>query len=224
MFETLTLANLPQRALKVIRPLSSTRPIIWLVEEKGMKVVVKDFSRNRFFYRNVFGRFLIWREEKAYRRLKNLEGVPKYYGTIEGLAIITEFIDGKHLKQVEKERKLSPSVFSRLERLIKDFHARGIAHCDLKRTPNILVTKQDRPYILDWAAAVSYRECRIFPFTRLYNRLVRDDEMAIIKIKLRYLPENVTPEQRSHYEERSRAEHLIRAIRNKLREWLQQVA
>jgi hypothetical protein len=54
--------------------------------------------------------------------------------------------------------------------------------------------------------------------------LVRDDEMAIIKIKLRHLPEDVTPEQRSHYEERSRAEQLVRAIRDKLREWLQRVA
>ncbi len=224
MFETLTLANLPQRALKVIRPPSSTRPVIWLVEEYGAKVVVKDFSRNGFFYRNIFGRFLIWREEKAYRRLKNLEGVPRCYGTIDGLAIITEFIDGKTLKQIEKERRLTPSFFSRFEELVEAFHARGIAHCDLKRTPNILVTRDNRPYILDWAAAVSSNECRIFPLTRLYNRLVRDDEMAIIKIKLRHLPEEVSAEQQLVYERRSKAEQVVRAIRDKLREWLQRVA
>ena len=219
-----TLGNLPQKSTKVLRPSTSTRPIIWLAEQEGKRLVVKDFSHNRFFYRNIFGRFLIWREAKAYRRLGRIKGIPRYYGVLDGLAIITEFIDGKTVKQIEKEGHLPPSFFEKLKDLIDAFHKRGIAHCDLKRTPNVIVASDGNPYILDWAASVSSSECKFYPLTKIYDRLIRDDEMAVIKMKLRHVPEMVTRRERALYNRRSPAENFMRSVRDKLRQWLQKVA
>ena len=224
MLNNLTLDSLPQRSIKILRPPSSTRPTIWLVEENGEKFVVKDFSRNRCFYKNLFGRFLIWREAKAYRRLRGLKGVPRCYGVLEGLALVTEFVEGKTIKQVEKKGDLSPLFFERLKKLIDSFHRRGIAHCDLKRTPNILVSPEGQPYVLDWAASVSASECRFYPLTKIYNRLLQDDNMALIKMKLRHIPHHVAQQEKARYESRSPGERLLRSIRDKLREWLQRLA
>lgn len=222
--KNLTLDTLPQQSTKILRPHSSTRPTIWLVEENGEKLVVKDFSRNRWFYKNLFGRFLIWREAKAYRRLRGLKGVPRCYGVLEGLALVTEFVEGKTIKQMEKEGGLTPVFFQRLKELIDCFHSRGIAHCDLKRTPNIIVSPEGQPYVLDWAASVFASECRFYPLAKIYNRLLRDDEMALVKMKLRHIPHHVAKHEKAMYERRPPAERLLRSIRDKLREWLQRLA
>ncbi len=224
MLTNLTLGTLPQKSLKVLRPPSSTRPIIWLVEDNGRLLVVKDFSRNGRLYRNLFGRFLIWREAKAYRKLRGLQGVPTCYGVLNGLAIALEFIEGKTVKQAEKEEGLPPGFFDKLKALIDSFHQRGIAHCDLKKTPNIMVSSQGAPYVLDWAAAISATEFKPYPLNKVYTRLLKDDYMALIKMKLRYIPEQVTPGERATYEKRSAAERLIRAVRDKLRHWLKRIA
>ena len=61
---------------KIFRKPTSTRPAIWLLEEDGKRAIMKDFSPNRFLYRNFVGRFLLWREEKAYRKLEGIQGIP----------------------------------------------------------------------------------------------------------------------------------------------------
>ena len=82
MFQSLKISDLPRQNLGVLRKPTSTRPTLWLVEKNGVRAVVKDYSTNRVWYKNTIGRFLLWRESKAYRRLKGLRGVPTYYGVI----------------------------------------------------------------------------------------------------------------------------------------------
>jgi len=62
MFQLLTIKNLPAKQKGILRQPTSTRPIIRLVENNGIQGVVKDFSVNGFIYRNLIGRFLLWRE------------------------------------------------------------------------------------------------------------------------------------------------------------------
>ncbi len=223
MFESLDISNLPQRSVGILRRASGTRPAIWIVEENGQRAVVKDFSGNSWFYRNVFGRFLIWREAKAYKKLQGIQGIPSFYGVIQGLAIVIEQIPGRTMRRLEKQKKLDSQFFSKLEELVNKFHSRGIAHCDLKRAPNIILGTDGLPYIIDWGAAISASEFRPYPLSLIYKRLVRDDHMAIIKLKLRHIPESVSPEQRYRYEHRSLPERIIRKIRDILRKTLQRI-
>ena len=141
MFESLKLSEIPQNHCGVMRESSSTRPKVWIIEEKGVRAVVKDFSVNRFLYRNTVGRFLIWREEKAYRRLRGLEGVPDFYRVIDGVAIVLGEVQGRDVENLEKERKLAETFFRELTDLLESVHSRGLAHCDLKRGPQY----HDRP-------------------------------------------------------------------------------
>ena len=48
MFDALKLSDLPTKNSGILRGSSSTRPAIWIVEENGVRAVVKDFSKNKF--------------------------------------------------------------------------------------------------------------------------------------------------------------------------------
>jgi RIO-like serine/threonine protein kinase len=224
MFESLKISDLPHQNLGILREPSRTRPTLWLVEENGVRAVVKDYSPNRVWYRNTIGRFLLWRESKAYRRLKGLRGVPTCYGVIDGLALVTEEIPGKNIEGLENEGGLSEEFFDKLQALVEKVHSRGLAHCDLKRAPNILLGQDERPYIVDWSASISEREFRFFPLDLIYQRFLRDDLNAITKMRLRHCPESVAPDEKRRYYHRSRTEEIIRAIRDKLRTLLQKIA
>jgi RIO-like serine/threonine protein kinase len=224
VFEGLRLSDFPARHLEVIRRGSSTRPVLWTLEEKGVEAVVKDFSRNGTLFRHTIGRFLVWREEKAYRRLRGMKGVPALYRILDGMALVMERIPGESLEDLEKKKRLPKSYFDALESVVADAHERGVAHCDLKRAPNLLLGKDGKPYIVDWSAAVCRTELSLFPFTLIYRRLLLDDLHAITKMQLRHCPEEVSKERLDGYLRRSAAEKLIRRVRDRVRELLKKVA
>jgi len=221
MFDGLKLADLPAASCGVLRKASNTRPTIWIVEKNGVRAVVKDFSKNRFLFRNMVGRFLIWREAKAYRKLRGIKGVPEFYGVIGGLALAIEEIPGRSLENLEKEMHLPHTFFESMETLVNAFHQRGVAHCDLKRAPNTLLGADGMPYIVDWAASISREELWFPPLNLVFRRFMLDDEMAIVKLALRHCPDRVSAEKKARYHYRSRGEKCIRAVRDRLREILQ---
>ena len=223
-FQRLKLSELPEREVEVIREPSSTRPAVWVLAQGDLRAVVKDFRPNRFLYRNLVGRFLTWREKKAYRRLRGLAGVPTLYQEIGGLALVFEEIQGRSLENLEKETQLPEEFFKKLRDLVTEVHGRGLAHCDLKRAPNVLSGKDGRPYILDWSSAISEREFRFFPLKIIYRRFLLDDFNAITKLQLRHCPEKISLEEKKRYEQRSGVENLIRAIRDKGRSLLKKIS
>ena len=224
MFEALRRSELAHTTTRSIRGPSSTRPAIYAVEQKGAKGVVKDFSSNRFLFRNLIGRFLVWREEKAYRRLKGLQGTPALYRVVDGLALVLEHIPGESLEDAGDREALPGSFFDELRALVEAFHERGICHCDLKRAANIVVGAGGRPFVLDWSAAIMEREFRFFPLTHIYRRFILDDVNAVTKHRLRHCPETVSVEEKERYFGRSGSEKLIRSLRDRLRLLLQRVA
>ena len=224
MFESLKIAELPKIQCGILRKPSSTRPTIWIVEEKGVRAVVKDYSTSKFLFRNSVGRFLVWRESKAYRKMKNLKGIPSLYRVIDGLALVMEEIPGRNLEDIEDKMEIPQAFFDALKDLVAGFHERGLAHCDLKRAPNTLFGHDGLPYIIDWGASISEREFRLFPLNLIYSRFLRDDDIAIIKIKLRHTPGAVTPKEKKSYRYRSGPEKMLRGIRDRLRNILQKIA
>ncbi len=224
MFTSLKLKDLDTLHKAVLRPPSPTRPRMWLIEEDGVRAVVKDFSTTSFWFRNVAGRFLVWRESRALRKLEDLAGVPRLYRVVDGLALVLEEIPGTSLADLETERVLSEDFFAACQQLVSLFHERGIAHCDLKRAPNIILGSNGHPNIVDWAAAIRQSEFSVYPLNRIYRRFLLDDELAIIKLKLKHCPHAVTEQEKSTFEYRSGREKSVRAIRDRLRRLLKRVA
>ena len=224
MFESLNLSDIPKRQCGILRRPSSTSPVIWIIEEKGIKAIVKDFSLNGFIFRNTIGRLLIWREKKAYTRLRDLKGVPSLYRAIGGLALVIEAIPGKNVESMDVIAQLSETFFVDLRDLVEKIHERGLAHCDLKRAPNIILGDDGKPYIVDWAASISRREFGLFPLSLIYQRFLRDDLNAIIKIRMKHCPEKVSPEEIDEYARKSKIEKIIRALRDIGKDLLKKIA
>lgn len=223
MFQNLQRSDLHTRKVELLREASSTRPAVYVIEENGVKAVVKDFSANGFLYRNLIGRFLVWREEKAYRRLRAVKGTPRLFTVLDGCALVLEHIPGRSLENTRATGKLPPAFFEDLRALVEAFHGRGICHCDLKRAANILVGDDGKPYALDWSAAIMKTEFRFPPLSLIYRRFILDDFNAVTKYQLRHCPETLTPEARERYLYRSKSEKAIRALRDRLRAFLQRV-
>ena len=224
MFDSLELCDLPKRQCAVLGKPTNTRPTIWRVEENGVRAVVKDFSSNKFFFRNVAGRFLVRREAKAYKKINNLKGVPTFFRVIGGLALVTEEIPGTDLAKVKGKERLPDGFFDALKEVVDGFHERGVAHCDLKRGNNILLGHDGLPYVIDWAAAISRSEFSLPLLNLIYKRFVLDDYNAITKQKLKHAPELVALEERQNYYHRSRAEKSMRALRDRLRTLFKKIA
>jgi len=166
----------------------------------------------------------VWREKKAYERLKGLKGVPILYRAIDGLALVIEAIPGNNIEAMETVAKLSDNFFEDLRVLVDNIHERGLAHCDLKRAPNIILGDDGKPYIVDWAASISKREFGFFPLYLIYEMFIQDDLNAIIKIRLKHHPGNVTPEEKNQYAHRSMSEKVIRYIKDKIKDFLKKIA
>jgi len=223
MFETLKPSGIPEMQCGILREPSGTRPILRVIKESGNEAVVKDFSINGFIFRNLAGRFLVWREKKAYQKLQGIPGIPVLYGAIKGPALIMEKIQGRSLNAVHQSGGIPQGFYEELESLLDAIHSAGLAHCDLKREPNIIMGDDSKPYIVDWSASISSGEFGFFPLSLIFKRFVRDDLNAIIKLKLKYNPEMVTSEEKASYFERGIFERVIRGIRDRSRKLLKKI-
>lgn len=224
MLKNISISNISINRWKIVRKPTSTSPVIWRIEDSGVKAIVKDFRCNGFLYRNIVGRFLIWREEKAYRKLKGLKGIPAFYGSTGGITLIVEEIKGTDIEKIEVISSLDDTFYEELKNLIKEIHKRGIAHCDLKRAPNIMLGNDGKPYIVDWASAISEREFRFFPLNKIYERFIKDDLNAVTKLRLKHQPEKVSREDKDLYTKRSRVERLVRTVKDWFKDFLKKIA
>ena len=186
--------------------------------------MVKDYRSNGFLFRNFVGRFLVWREVKALRRLRGVEGVPEVYGAPYGLSVVMEAIAGRPVEGLEHGKALPLSFFDKLMGLIHSFHARGVAHCDLKRAPNILLGDDGNPYVVDWSASILASEFRGFPLRLIFRRFLLDDLNAVVKLQLRHRPEEIEPSDLARYQKTGRLERAVRRLRDRARELLQRLA
>jgi len=115
------------------------------------EVVVKSSRRNKIF--TLLARRAIRREYAAYQRLAGIAGIPKLHGLIAGDQLVLEFIDGPPMRTQADSLADRDRFFARLLDSIQAMHAAGVAHGDLKRKDNIVVSAGEQPYIIDFGIA-----------------------------------------------------------------------
>ena len=179
---------------EVIRPASRAKPAIVLVRCGGHRVVVKDFSENSWMLRNIYGRYIVAHECKIYHQLDGVEGVPHFHGRLDAHAFAIDYIEGRTLKRLGYEQP-NPRTFEQLSRLFDDLHARGVVHLDAHQKTNVLVDRDGRPYLMDFATAL-YLGRGWLARTVLVPFLGRADRRGWLKLKARYCPEALTAGER----------------------------
>jgi hypothetical protein len=161
-------------------------PDVLLVDTKHGSAVVKDFAPRGWLVRTVLGRWLTRREIRAYQRLAGHPSVPRLIGRVDDLAFAIEYRPGRRMS-----RRLAgalPAGFAdRLAAAVREMHARGVVHLDLRHRSNVLVDEQGEPVLIDFASAV--RVPRNGPLARLGVAVLgRFDRIAVEKWRQRVDP------------------------------------
>lgn len=98
---------------------------------------------------------LLHHEYRVYRQLGDFRGVPRCYGMAADRYLVLQRIDGTTMKQQRPQN--DTLYFDTMLEYIKDMHARGVAHFDLKKNTNLLVANGDRPCLIDLGVAVIFK-------------------------------------------------------------------
>jgi predicted Ser/Thr protein kinase len=145
-----------------------------------------------------FHRMMLRREAHVYQLLRDVVGVPHSPGMLDEQHLLLEYIDGESLKD-ERSALADPEIFyARLRQVISDIHAAGVAHGDLKRKENILVTRNNEPVVIDFGTAVTRNGNPLDQM--LYPLLRRFDDNAWIKVKYARDYKAIAPEDLHWYQ------------------------
>jgi predicted Ser/Thr protein kinase len=174
------------------------------------------------------GRLMADREVRHYRLLADLPNVPRLLGRVGKSAFAHSWVEGNDL--LDQKDMLPDDFFDRLEALLAEVHAHGMAYVDMNKPDNVLIDTLGRPVLIDfqisWApnlgrgpmSAVKRRFLRMLQQSDLYH---------ITKLKRRYRKDLMTAEERQDSYRRPwflRLHRLVgaplRDLRRKFLEWV----
>ncbi len=131
-------------------------------------------------------RRLAAREARALGSLDNQTGVPKLLRWESGV-LERSWLKGEPLHVCRPHDR---HYYRQALRLVRSLHRHGVAHNDLAKEPNWLVTPDGQPAVIDFQlATVSKRRGPVF------RMLAREDLRHLLKLKLGYCPAAMTQRQ-----------------------------
>lgn len=169
---------------------------VYLYEGKGQRLIVKTPTGWGLF--RILHRAMLRNEHRVYSRLGKIDGVPSCYGLLDGRYLVLEHIEGIPIRKAKiSDRDL---FFDKLLKLIKDLHALGIAHGDLKKKDNVLVVSGHRPCVIDFGVAVIKKQGFAPVNSYLYNIAKRFDFNAWVKLKTGLTTKDLVNTENKYYQ------------------------
>ncbi len=193
-FDSLSLQDVRRLAIRPFRTGEGSRPDVLLIEQNSERAVLKDHNACDPLFGFVLGPLLVRREGRALEKLRGIEGIPDLIKRVDRRALLMTYAPALPVKQCHESVDW-PVYFSRLSELVQKLHTRGVAHCDLRSPNNMLVDENNNPFVVDFVACV-FRGASWNPLSGwLFNQFCRVDDSAIAKMKRRYAPELLNPEE-----------------------------
>lgn len=158
-------------------------------------------------------RWMLRREYDIYCRLTGISGIPRCHGFFLDRHLVLEHVDAQTMRQTMISDR--EAFFAEMFAIVTSIHERGVAHGDLKRKDNILVTHDSRPCLIDFGVSV-FRKPGFHPFNRFrHNFSHQHDFNAWLKHKYNRDFENMSPEDARYF----RPLWIERASRRIKRTW-----
>lgn len=157
-----------------------------VVLEDGEGAVQRDTRAARWWLRPI-ARSLARREARALSGLAGLAGTPRLL-SFDGSVLRRSWVAGDPMQVA---RPADPAYFREGLALLRRLHRAGVAHNDLAKEPNWLVTPDGRPALVDFQLALVSRRRG-----RLFRTLAREDLRHLLKHKRSYCPARLTARQR----------------------------
>jgi RIO-like serine/threonine protein kinase len=152
------------------------------IERPGGWAVERDTRAARWWLRPL-ARHLAAREARALRMLAGVPGVPTLEAHAQGV-LVRSWTAGEPMQRAQPR---DPRYFRDALKLLRRLHRRGVAHNDLAKEPNWLVTPQGEPALVDFQLALTSPRRG-----RLFRTLARDDLRHLLKHKRTYCPARLT--------------------------------
>ncbi|OIO97163.1 MAG: hypothetical protein AUJ92_04170 [Armatimonadetes bacterium CG2_30_59_28] len=187
------------------------QPDILLTVVNGTQVVLKDFSQRGLLARTLGG-ILVRREDSAYRRLTGIPGLPRCFGRVGNCGLLIEYIEGVSVSDLVKDQSLPSAFFSQLYDIVDRIHAAGVAHGDLKRRKNLLVTHEDEVFLIDFAASWQRGRCWSILRNWFFRQVCQVDRNAVAKLKYCHAPDLLTSEEEQALQYPTRLERCVRRL------------
>ncbi|MEQ1801256.1 MAG: hypothetical protein ABL989_04990 [Gammaproteobacteria bacterium] len=144
---------------------------------------------------------MLRREHAAYGRVAGIPGIPRCYGLQADGSLVLEYVPGEAYREtVPALREHRDRFFRELRDQILALHAAGVAHADLKRRGNILISAGGDPILLDFGSAVLRKTDGGWWNRFVFHQACRMDMNAWVKLKYRRRYDLLTPEDQPFYQ------------------------
>lgn len=155
-------------------------------------------------------RWMLRREYLIYRRLTGISCIPHCHGFFLGRYLVLENVDSQTMRHATiSDREL---FFAEMLKTIESIHERGVAHGDLKRKENILVTADSRPCLIDFGVSI-FRKPGFHPFNHFRHSFSHQHDFnAWVKHKYDRQFQDISPED-AKYHRPLRIERMARTIK-----------
>ena len=163
---------------------------VLLFREAGMEFVIKAAMGAGAVRRA--RQATLEREYRAYERLGEVSGVPRCYGFLDDKYLVLEYIHGQPYREAQISDR--EGWFAQLLETLKECHARGVAHGDLKSKSNLMITDRGEPCIIDFGTTVLARRGFHPVGNRMFAYACQLDLNAWVKHKYQGRYEDATPE------------------------------
>ncbi|MCL4791687.1 MAG: hypothetical protein KJ040_06490 [Gammaproteobacteria bacterium] len=184
--------------------------VVWLRGTGADRVVVKQaMGRGLVLW---LRRAMLRREYAAYQRLDGVPGVPRCLGMEADGSLLLEFAEGEPYRETAAALADRARFFRELLRCILAVHAAGVAHADLKRRGNILISPDGSPVLLDFGSAILQSQRGGWLNGLMFRQACRMDLNAWVKLKYRRRYDLIAEEDRARYHP-TRVEAVARSVR-----------
>ena len=179
---------------QVFRKGGGTRPDVLHVVVDNKNFVIKDYNATSGWFGLLAGPLLVKREVKALKRLQGINGIPRLFSCTNNRVLVTSYCHARvaaklthPINWLQFEQKLN--------RLIGQIHEKGVAHCDLRGPGNILVNENNQPYLVDYVGCIMRAKSWNKPWNYLFAQGCKADYSAVLKLKQRLAPQQLTVEE-----------------------------
>jgi RIO-like serine/threonine protein kinase len=159
--------------------------LIYFNDSKGISqlAICRDLNYARWWVRPL-ANYLAWREVKALQQLTRANIAPQQLPQIlevQGGCVIRSYLPGKPLHQ---HGQPSAVFFEQLKQLLDEVHSAKVTHNDLAKEPNILVSSDGSPALIDMQLA---SRGRLF-----FKTQSREDLRHVLKHQRTYYPQTLS--------------------------------
>lgn len=211
VFTSMNHAELLQTRTRLLAPEGGTRPGVWILERGDERAVIKDYHICSGRFKRFIAPIMVRREVTALRMLDGLSGIPQLLQQVDKLCFVMEYCEASGLDRDHPEDWPNPD-WAQLAAVVQAMHGRGLAHCDMRRSSNILFDAQGQPYLVDFAAHVKRGRAWNPISAWIFRKFTEADRSAIAKLKNRVDPDALSEYERGLLDTSSWLEVLARAL------------